>query len=71
MASKAERRATPRRSHPRGAYKALVKPNDMTIAQLERDRERRENFDRGCRWAALLLCGMFAFLSVGCAVFGW
>ena len=65
------KKATPRRVQPRGAYKALVKPEDMTIAQMERDRLRRENFDRGCRWAALLLCGMFAFLSMGCVVFGW
>lgn len=71
MASKAERRATPRRVHPRGAYKALVKPSLVSISHMEQERQRRENFERGSRWAAALLCGMFAFLSVGCVVFGW
>lgn len=49
---------------------ALVK-QQHSIAQLERDRIRRENFERGCRWAGLLMVGLFVVLSFGCVMFGW
>ena len=68
----ARKKPTPRRVHPRGATSiALVKHDLPSIAQLEEDRKKRENFDKGCRWAAALLCGMFAFLSFGCMIWGW
>ena len=66
-----QERATPRRSHPRGANSALVKPGYASISQIERERERRENFETGSMLAAMLLCVMFLVLSLGCWWFGW
>ena len=71
MANRVVRRATPRRSDPRGAYVALVKTDEHSIAQLEADRMRREEFERGCRWAGRALVGMFAVLSIGCVMGAW
>lgn len=31
----------------------------------------RDEYERGCKWAAFLLCAMFAFLSLGVVVWGW
>lgn len=66
------KKATPRRVHPRGVSKAHVsKPSYVSIAQLESERARRENFERGSRWAALAMVGMFVLLSIGCVMWGW
>ena len=66
------KKPTPRRASPRGASSiALVKHDLPSIAQLEEDRKKRENFDKGCIWAAAALCGMFAVMSLGSWWFGW
>lgn len=71
MVNRAVRSATPRRVHPRGAKVALVKPNYKSIAQLEDERQRRENFEKGSRWAGLAMAVMFLFLGFGCVMWAW
>lgn len=71
MVNRAVRSATPRRVHPRGAKVALAKPNYVSISQLERERERRESFEKGSRWAGLAMVAMFLFLSFGCVMWAW
>lgn len=57
--------------HHRRAYKALVKPNYVSISQLEQERQRRENFEKGSRWAGIAMVVMFLFLGFGCVMWAW
>lgn len=49
----------------------LVKTDAVSIARARAQHERYENFQRGSLYAAIALCGMFAFLSCGVVMFGW
>ena len=50
---------------------ALVKPDYKSLAQLEEERKRRDNFMMGSYGAAAALCAMFVVLSVGCVMGLW
>ena len=45
--------------------------NYRSIADLEDDRIRREQFDMGCKGAAALMCLMFLVLTLGAVFLGW
>ena len=36
-----------------------------------RDTQIISDYERGAKYAAVLLCAMFAFLSFGCVMLGW
>ena len=55
---------------PEGAGMVPARPY-RSMAQLEDERERRENFVKGSNYAAAALCGMFAVLSLGAVFLGW
>jgi hypothetical protein len=64
------RKAERRYCHSNRSKMALVKPC-KSISQLESERAKRDNFAKGCNYAAALLCGMFAFLAFGAVMWGW
>ena len=71
MANRAVRRGTPRSVRPRGAYGRVIRPRYVSISQLERERQRRDEFYKGSMWAAAAFCALFAFLSFGVVMWGW
>ena len=67
----APKKGTPGSCNYDGVQLSTVRRDYVSISQMERERARRENFQRGGLWAAVLMCVMFAVLSVGCWWFGW
>lgn len=65
------RKMTPRVRQYGGVQVSTYRRDYKSISQADEERERRKNFDKGCRWAALLLCGMFLFLAYGAVMWGW
>jgi hypothetical protein len=41
------------------------------IKSIQHIHDRRDDFERGTRWAGIALVFMFAFLSYGAVVWGW
>lgn len=69
MDNRAVYRATPRAGRRNGVFVSAVNRRDMrSITQIH---ERRDDFERGTRWAGIALVLMFAFLSFGAVVWGW
>ena len=67
----ARKNAARRSCNYRRAYRPLVKVDAHSLSQLEERRRRERNFLIGSYGAAVLMCLMFLFLSVGVVMFGW
>ena len=72
MADRTVRRATPRSGYYNGVSMSTMRRRDLkSISQLEQERRRRENFEKGSRWAGIAMIAMFLFLSFGCVMWAW
>lgn len=58
-----EKRKTPRWQEQRGPLCRTGQYDHPIVSQDE--------FEKGCRWAGILLAAMFAFLSMGVVLWGW
>ena len=69
MAYRAVNRTTPRAGRRNGVMVSAVNRRDIkSITQIH---DRRDDFERGTRWAGIAFVLMFAFLSFGCVMWGW
>ena len=45
--------------------------NRRDLKSITQIHDRRDDFERGTRWAGIAFVLMFAFLSFGCVMWGW
>lgn len=60
-----DKRSTPRRVQPRGAYKALVKPEPIVADKAQQE------WEKGCKWAAFAMAAVWGPLIAVGIMLGW